>query len=100
MRGKNTMQNKPTFNQILKQTERKNSETLMAKARLANRLAKQAKGENRKNAYAVKSNALLFLVNKMPRKVNISKDFRYDDHVLVTLRGKQFGLHLPKEQLR
>ncbi len=53
---------KLTFNQILKNTAKENAEKLMAKARLANNLAKRFKGKNRQNAYLVKADALCGLV--------------------------------------
>ena len=40
-------QNKPTFNQILNGLEKINSEKLMARARLANRIAKKTYGHKK-----------------------------------------------------
>ena len=86
---------KTAFSEILKQTVREHSETLMAKARLANSLAKRSRGKNRRTAYGVKANALSFLVKNMPETVRVAKDIKLTEFVIVELRREQYGLHLP-----
>lgn len=91
---------KTAFSEILKQTAAAHSETLMAKARLANRLAKRARGRNRQTAYGVKSSALSFLIKNMPETVRVAADVKLADFVVVELRREQSGLHLPVSVLR
>ncbi len=91
--------NKPTFSKILERTERKNSERLMARARLANKLAKKSHGASRKVAYHVKSKALCSLVKNLSGRVRVSKDIRLTDFVVVELKSEQSGLHLPYTNL-
>lgn len=91
---------KPTFNEILKETGRTNSKCLMAKARLANRLAKISRGRNRRNAYSVKAKVLKFLVEKMPNKVSIRQDIKLTEFVVVELKNTQSGLHTPITNLQ
>lgn len=88
-------QHKPTFSQIVKATEKSNSEILMKKARLANRLAKRARGSQRQIAYAVKSGALQSLVRKMPALLDVRKDIILTDFVVVELKNTSVGLHFP-----
>lgn len=88
-------QHKLTFNQILAIAEKDNSERLMKKARLANRLAKKSRGAQRQCAYAVKSNALGSLVRKMPARVDIRKDIILTDFVVIELKNTNEGLHFP-----
>lgn len=91
---------KPTFNEILKQTGQTNSRKLMAKARLANRLAKMSRGRNRQNAYSVKAKALKFLVEKMPNNVSVRQDIKLTEFVIVELKNAQSGLHTPISNLQ
>jgi 5'-deoxynucleotidase YfbR-like HD superfamily hydrolase len=91
---------KPTFNEILKNTAKENAEKLMAKARLANNLAKRFKGKNRQNAYLVKADALCGLVKSLPNKVNVCKDIRLTEFVVIELKTAQSGLHLPIAKLQ
>ena len=86
-------QNKLTFNQILAGAEKDNSERLMKKARLANRLAKKSRGAQRKAAYAVKSGALVSLVRKMPARVDVRLDIVLTDFVVIELKNTNVGLH-------
>lgn len=79
--------------------ERKNSEKLMKKARLANRIAKRSRGASRQNAYAVKACALATLVEKMPDRVDVRKDIILTDFVVVELKNTNRGLHLPVASL-
>ena len=91
---------KPTFSEILKQTGRINSKTLMAKARLANKIAKRTRGKNRRIAYKVKAEALKFLVEKMPNRVSIRQDIQLTEFVVVELENSQSGLHTPISNLQ
>jgi len=91
--------NKPTFSKILERTEGKNSERLMAKARLANKLAKKSHGTSRQMAYHIKSKALCSLVKKLSSHVRVSKDIKLTDFVVVELKSEQSGLHLPYTNL-
>lgn len=88
-------QHKLTFNQICARAEKENSEKLMSKARLANRLAKKSRGVNRRNAYTVKSNALGSLVHKLPARIDIRKDIILTDFVVIELKNTNSGLHFP-----
>lgn len=88
-------QQKPTFNQICARIEKDNSEILMRKARLANSLAKRARGDQRQSAYAVKAGALSSLVHKMPARVDVRKDIVLTDFVVVELKNTNVGLHFP-----
>jgi hypothetical protein len=88
-----------TFSQILAEVEKGNSETLMKKARLANRLAKRSRGRQRQAAYHVKSNALNSLVHKMPTRVDIRKDIVLTDFVVIELKNTNEGLHFPVSRL-
>ena len=91
--------NRITFSNIVERTERKNSERLMAKARLANRLAKKARGTSRQTAYGIKSQALCSLVKKLSNHVTVSKDVKLTDYVVVGLKRERSGLHLPSAKL-
>jgi hypothetical protein len=89
------VRHKKTFNQILAGLEKDNSEKLMKRARTANRLAKKSRGRQRKNAYAVKSKALVSLVKKLPAQIDIRKDIILTDFVVIELKNTQSGLHFP-----
>jgi hypothetical protein len=91
---------KRTFSDTLKNLAQENSEKLMAKARLANRLAKRFKGKNRRNAYSIKANALCSLVKFLPNKISIRKDIKLTEFVVVELKNANSGLHLPIEKLQ
>lgn len=88
-------QHKPTFNQILAGVEKENSEKLMFRARVANKLAKKSRGSQRQTAYAVKSRALCSLVKKMPARIDIRKDIILTDYVVIELKNTNAGLHFP-----
>lgn len=88
-------QHKLTFNQICTRAEKDNSEKLMSKARLANRLAKRSRGTQRQSAYAVKSGALQSLVRKMPALLDVRKNIILTDFVVVELKNTNVGLHFP-----
>jgi len=91
--------NKPTFSKILQRSESANSERLMKKARLANRLAKRSRGTNRQIAYRVKSTVLCSLVKNLPDRIRVSKDIKLTDFVVVELKTEMSGLHLPAANL-
>lgn len=86
---------KLTSKEDLEQIGKKNSESLMLKARLANRLAKKSDGRNRRNAYRVKASALYSLVQKLPGRIRISEDVGLTDFVVIALNDDYSGLHLP-----
>jgi len=92
-------QHKQTFNQILAGVEKDNSEKLMFRARIANRLAKKSRGAQRQAAYAVKSRALSSLVKKMPALLDVRKDIILTDFVVVELKNTNVGLHFPISSL-
>ncbi len=99
MKKMKTTQRKLTFNEILANNEKNNSERLMSKARLANHLAKKSRGGQRKIAYYVKTNALHSLVKKMPERVSIRKDIILTDFVVVEMKNTNVGLHFPISNL-
>ena len=86
--------NKPTFNQILSGLEKSNSEKLMTRARLANRLAKKTRGHKKQLAYGVKHKALCSLVHNLPAQIEIRQDIALTDFVVVELKNTESGLHL------
>ena len=88
-------QHKLTFDQICSRAEKKNSESLMKKATLANRLAKRSRGKQRQTAYNVKANAPASLVRRMPARVDVRKDIILTDFVVVELKNTNVGLHFP-----
>jgi hypothetical protein len=90
---------KQTFNQICALAEKRNSETLMKKARLANWLAKHSRGAQKQSAYAVKAGALSVLIHKMPARIEVRKDIILTDFVVVELKKTNQGLHFPVSQL-
>lgn len=91
---------KRTFSETLKTLAQENSEKLMTKAQTANRLAKLLKGKNRRKAYRIKSASLCGLIKSLPQKVNVCKDLKLNDFVVVELKTAQSGLHLPIEKLQ
>jgi hypothetical protein len=84
-----------TFREILAGVEKDNSERLMKKARTANVLAKRSHGAQRRAAYMVKTNALGYLVRKMPARVDVRRDIVLTDFVVVELKNTNQGLHCP-----
>ena len=99
MRNEKHAQHKSTFSQILADVEKDNSEKLMSRARLANRLAKRSRGDQRQSAYSVKSKALNSLVKKMPTRIDIRKDIILTDFVVIELKNTNVGLHFPISSL-
>ncbi len=92
-------QHKPTFSQILNGLEKSNSEKLMTRARIANRLAKRSHGHKKQLAYAVKHKALCTLVHQLPAQVEIRKDIALTDFVVVELKNTRSGLHLLADKI-
>jgi len=88
-----------SFKELLGSAASSNSKELMKKARIANRLAKVAHGRDKRTAYAVKRNALQTLIEKMPDRIDVSKDFNLDDFLIVRLQNEGLGLHFPSEHL-
>lgn len=99
MSKEKTSQHRLTFNQILAGVEKINSERLMSKARIANKLAKKSHGVQRQTAYAVKSEALNSLVKKMPARIDVRKDIILTDFVVIELKNTTVGLHFPISNL-
>lgn len=91
--------NKPTFGRILERAEQKNSERLMAKARLANRIAKGSRSVNRRTAYY--TNQMLFVpwLKKLSLRVRVFKDVKLTNCVVVELKTQRSRLHLPFARL-
>ena len=58
-------------------------------------MAKKSRGAQRQAAYAVKSNALGSLVQKMPARVDVRKDIILTDFVVIELKNTNVGLHFP-----
>jgi hypothetical protein len=90
---------RPTFKEILKNTEREHSERLMRKARRANRIAKTLRGRRRQIAYGVKHQVLRFLVEKMPGRTYVRPDLALTDFVVIELKETRSGLHYPAAQI-
>lgn len=86
-----------TFGRILEQVADENAGRLMAKARLANRVAKSLAGTGRRRAYRVKAGALITLSEKFPERVEVRPDAAQPGFVVVTVRQAWFGLHAPDE---
>ncbi|MBC7798029.1 MAG: hypothetical protein H7Z37_14240 [Pyrinomonadaceae bacterium] len=86
-----------TFSQILTQVAANNMQTLMTRARTANRLAKTSTVSGAKaRAYQVKVHALEGLKQNFPDKVKIQRDWRCGPRfVLVRIAERRFGLHAP-----
>lgn len=90
-----------TFQQILNQTQDRNLQSLIIKARTANRLAKTASSfKTKQTAYKVKINALSGLKRNFPQQVLIENDWKHGSNiVLVAIASKNFGLHAPAHAL-
>jgi hypothetical protein len=91
---------KPSFRQVLRKIADENSEKLMSKARTANRLAKLLNGKNRRLAYNIKSRTLCGLIRNLPGKVKVCKDLRLENFVIVKMKHRKSGLHLPVDYLK
>ncbi len=90
-----------TFQQILNKAEDRNLQSLIAKARTANRLAKTASsGKTKQTAYQVKANALRGLKRNFPQQVSVENDWKHGSGiVLIEVASKGFGLHAPTNAL-
>lgn len=86
------------FAEIVGAVAERNAGTLMARARLANRLAKTSEGRARRLAYAVKTGALVALKNRFPERVAIDLDPMLPSFVVVSVPTARFGLHAPVER--
>jgi hypothetical protein len=87
---------KKTFKQLLSQTAATNRETLMRRARAANRLAKSTSGKSRQRSYHVKHKALFSLVQKFGTETSIQVDPKTPEMLVVVVDDTGFGLHAPK----
>ena len=86
-----------TFRSILTQVESHNQQQLMARARLANRIAKVVGGKARESAYQVKTNALIALRLHFLNCVCITNDTRLPRFLVVNIIAARFTLHAPAE---
>lgn len=66
---------KKTFEEVLHGVSTSNKVAIIAKARIANQLAKGTFDRSRKNAYAVKVRCLKALAKKFRKEVEIRNDF-------------------------
>ncbi len=90
-------QNTVTFKGLLEQTAPANARRLMQRARTANRLAKTVRGKARTVAYRVKTDALVTLKNRFPDHVELRRDTRQPQMIVVTVAAVRFGLHAPAQ---
>lgn len=86
-----------TFEAILDQVKAENCESIMQRARFANRVAKLVAGNSRLKAYRVKHGALRALASRFPDRVQISHDPRQPEFVVVSSLITLRGLHVPRE---
>ena len=84
-----------TFKGLLERTALANQRRLMHRARTANRLAKTVSGKARTVAYRVKTDALVTLKNRFPDQVELRRDVRQPQMVVVAITDARFGLHAP-----
>ena len=93
----NNRQRRQTFRAILAKVEKSNSEKLMCRARVANRIAKSVQtARARTSAYRVKHNALVALEGRFPGRVKVSLDPQYGTYfVSVKVSDSRFALHAP-----
>lgn len=84
-----------SFRQIVASEEPRNAARLMARASIANRIAKMSFGHPRQGAYRVKTQALTGLAERFPDRVSVAIDYNTPGFVLVTVPREQFGLHAP-----
>ena len=90
-------QNAVTFKGLLEQIAPANAGRLMQRARTANRLAKTVNGRARATAYRVKTDALVTLTKRFPDQVELRRDLRHPQMVIVRVAAAQFGLHAPAQ---
>lgn len=86
------------FAEIVGAVAERNAGALMARARLANRLAKSSERRARRLAYAVKVGALLALRDRFPERVAVDRDPMLPAFVVVKVAASRFGLHAPVER--
>src|SRR5688500_7853772 len=86
-----------TFKRLLERTAPDNQRRLMQRARTANSLAKCVSGKARSLAYRVKTEALIDLKRRFPDQVELRRDFRQPQMVVVAVAAARFGLHAPAE---
>lgn len=84
-----------TFDQILMRASTRNAQLLMERASVANRLAKTLSGRVRSRAYRVKHDALIALARQFPECVNVRRDPRLPQFVIVGSAASRFALHAP-----
>ena len=100
MRGRHRGNSAKTFTDILETVARKNAQSLMERAHIANRLAKSLSGPSRQRAYAIKTEALVGLVRKFPEHTIVLNDVRTPRYVLIKSANGCFGLHGPVHRFR
>jgi hypothetical protein len=87
------------FAEIVGAVADRNAGALMARARLANRLAKTSStGRARRVAYRAKVAALLALRDRFPARVAVEPDPMLPAFVLVRVTAARFTLHAPVER--
>lgn len=90
---------KISFSDILNDLEEANSRRLLAKAVLANQVAKVAvSGAGRRAAYARKTAALLRGIEQFPREYRLARVERDGQTLAINYRGRA-ALHLPVESV-
>ena len=91
-------QNQLTFKGLLEQTARANAVRLMHRARTANRLAKTVMNNKARTvAYRVKTDALMTLTKRFPEQVELRRDIRHPQMIVVAVAAARFGLHAPAQ---
>ena len=84
-----------SFGNVLALVELQNLETIMERARRANRLAKTLVGRHKRKAYRVKHQALKALATKFPHHIYVNNDPRRRGVLLVNSLTKVWALHAP-----
>jgi len=87
-----------TFRGILGIVGGNNAQMLMERAEIANRLAKSLGGRPRRRAYAIKTKALIGLVESFPEQMIVLDDVRTPHYVLIKNAAGWFGLHGPAQE--
>ncbi len=87
-----------TFKGLLKQTAPANAGRLMHRARTANRIAKTVMNNKARTvAYRVKTDALVTLTKRFPEQVELRRDIRHPQMIVVAVAAARFGLHAPAQ---
>jgi len=81
-----------TFGRILTEVRSANSQRLMLRATIANRLAKTSRGRGRIRYYGVKRSALLFLSTRFIDDITVCNDPYVRGFVVVSAQNARFGL--------